>query len=559
MATATYNATTITPTPPSSTRMWLHLLWKDWRQVSQLIVGIVIVLAAMQMLAALIEAIIPTEMRDLANSAINIALAAPTLLAIGCCGMLIGHERQTGCWAWSSSLPVSWQQSLLSKTVIWFLSSIVAVAVLLAVSAIALNLNHRILSQELFQAGHENGLDFWMYMMTLVIAVQVFIYFSIAALLIKDTLLAFVVAAGGLLVFHVLISTLQIEAFLLGRFGREAVGMLFAYAVLFLAGASLLAVIYRWRWNAGQYAPIPLFGRTHSIGFVRPQKAAWQSFAGSATHPSEFWMLLYHGIRCAMGLRVAVIVLALPMIALSLLDRQMEPATFAACLASTILGVSVFSGDQTAKRFRFFADRGVAWKKMLAGHVLPPALMAALCVAPVGLAILTLPPAFDKFDYLFPLSLSIPCFIVGMLTSLVFASPIISLTITFVVLLAMFAFNVSAILLWEVIYPYGHVEAIALWVPVSTLILLVVTIRLVPKWLRVDQMTANGVYFASVLAAGLMPAVFGLTFGFLTVPNAPWQGLPLQQVKAFRLESWARNQAACDGPHRVQLAASHPR
>ena len=124
MSTATIS-TPKTTTAPSSSTLWFHLLWKDFRQVRMLIVGVAIVEACMQLMMGTFESMWPAEMALFSLNAINIALATPTLLAIGCSGVLIGQERQTGSWTWSSSLPVSWRQSLASKTLVWFGASLV--------------------------------------------------------------------------------------------------------------------------------------------------------------------------------------------------------------------------------------------------------------------------------------------------------------------------------------------------------------------------------------------------------------------------------------------------
>jgi len=129
--------------------MLRHLLWKEFRQVWQLIVGIVIIQAFVQLMLGLLE-MLPSEMVGLSQSAINIALASPSLLAIACCGALIGQKRQTGCWAWSSSLPVTWWQSLVSKLIVWIGASTASLALLLCVAAIALNMNHQALGRVLF-------------------------------------------------------------------------------------------------------------------------------------------------------------------------------------------------------------------------------------------------------------------------------------------------------------------------------------------------------------------------------------------------------------------------
>ena len=530
---------------PSSFTMWRHLLWKDWRQVWPIVIAIVVVQAMLQLLMGTLEVLLPFQMQQLSSASINVALSSPALLAIACCGLLIGHERQSGCWAWSSSLPISWQQSMFSKFIIWSLSSVVAVAVLLGVSGIALAMNYRTLAQTLM-ADEQNDLLSSSLLLTVIIGIQVFIYFSIAALLIKDTLMAFVVAAAGLFAFHVIAQALHIEGVVRQVYSESTFlnTMLALYIGSYIVGGIWLGYVYRWRWNAGQYAPIPFFGRTSSVGFARPPRIAWQSFAHSATQPSEFWMLLRHGLRSAMGLRIAVIVPSVFFIAASASGGEMASSLFFLCLASSILGVSVFSGDQTSNRFRFMADRGVSWKKLLLGHVLPPAVaIVGLYLVAVIASIGSLPGMLTGRGLFL---LCIPAFIVGMHSSLVFASPIISLTVTFCVLFGMFAINGAAGLWWDKIYPTSHGTAVAIWFPVSTVIVAFFTVRVIPRWLKVDRLNAVPGYVGSLIVAGLLPAVFGLTFGFLTIPYVPWQGMPLDQIKAVDwsggpdLDAWNR-------------------
>jgi len=101
-------------------------------------------------------------------------------------------------------------------------------------------------------------------LITLVIGVQIFLYFSIAALLIKDTLMAVVVAAFGLFAFPLLVAITNISSSQSGRgynLSHEN-AVLLAYLASFVVGSILLVVTYRWRWGAGQYAPISMFAGT---------------------------------------------------------------------------------------------------------------------------------------------------------------------------------------------------------------------------------------------------------------------------------------------------------
>lgn len=519
MSTATLDAIAMGNAGPRATSVWRSLLWKDFRQVWPLIVGIAVTQASVQLLLGLLELTLRGDMRHASLNAINIALASPALLAIACSGVLIGQERQTGCWTWGSSLPVSWWHSLLSKVIIWFASSLVTIGLLLLMAGICLSMNQYSLWQQLFtqELGYTPLLGYgrWTYLMTVFIGFQAYIYCSLAMLLVKDTLMAIVIAAVGLFVFHVVVVLYAVEL----AMNHERT-IVVAYLGAFALGVIWLAAAYRWRWGAGQHSSVLMW--TGAANYARPPRAVRRSFAGS-TQPSEFWMLMQHGISSSLGLRIAVVCGALLMIAAS-----SEPglSIVSAMLASCVLGVSVFSGDQTSNRFRFFADRGVHWKKLIVTHVALPALLAATITALATINVARLEPQTHLLWGLFIL----PIFLIGMFSSLVFASPIVSISIAIVMVFGAFAFSVSALNVWQVV-AIGYHPAIMLWYPVSTLFLLVVMIRLVPRWLKKDRLDATGVYFGTMLIAGLAPLVLGLSFGFLLIPNVTWRGTPLEQIK----------------------------
>ena len=148
MSSATLDASVIENVGPNSATVWRHSFWKDFRQIWQLVVGITLIQAMLQLMLGLLEMLLPTQMPGLAQSTINIALASPTLLAIAFSGVLIGQERQSGCWTWASSLPVSWRLSLASKVILWLGSSVVTVALLLGVATIALSMNDKSLDRK---------------------------------------------------------------------------------------------------------------------------------------------------------------------------------------------------------------------------------------------------------------------------------------------------------------------------------------------------------------------------------------------------------------------------
>ena len=528
MSSTTWDNSAKRTVGPLSVTRWAHSLWKELRQVWQLIVGIAVIQACLQLLMGWLEMSFPSEFPGLSQNAINIALASPTLIAIACSGVLIGQERQNGCWAWNSSLPISWRRSLVSKVITWLVASIILVAALLCIAAIALSMNQRSLGQALFS--EQTGYGSWTYLMTLVIGVQVFIYGSIATLLIKDTLMAIVVAALGLFMFHffVAITGFFNSSIWLNRGGYELNhenAILLAYLASFLVGSIWLASTYRWRWGVGQNSTISIKGGSPTIT-LRPQRAAWMAFAGAATQPSEFGMLMQHGIRSSLGLRAVVFLGTLLILAITANHWQGEQvALLATCVASCVLGVSVFSGDQSLNRFRFFADRGVAWQKLMISHVAPPAVLASICT--VLACFLTNVP-----NTAIVCTICVPIFVVGLFSSLVFASPIVSITVAMTMIFGALAFSGSATAIWNVVAP-GHWLSVAIWFPISTLIVLFVAVRLVPRWLIKDRLDSTGIYFGTMLVAVLLPGLLGVSFGFLQIPTVAWYGTPLEQIKVI--------------------------
>ncbi len=523
MSNAPIHASVIKNDGPRALTVWRHLLWKDFRQVYQLIIGIIVIAASLQLLLGMLERLLPDDFRQFSHGVINVAFASPTLLAIACSGVLIGHERQSGSWMWSSSLPVSWHQSLVSKLLVWLGAGACMVAVLLGVAAIVLSINHSSLGLVLFSTNTDAA---WAQLMTLFIAIQVFVYFSIATLLIKDTLLAIVIAAFGLFLFHMQVSIISFSSNVVTSTLNYEYFVALAYLISFVIGAIVLAGAYRWRWGVGQFTSFSLFAGAQQRNALA-QRAAWQSYAGSASRPSELAMLMHHGVRNSFWLRAIVFCGAT-----TIIYSQFGPyglREMAAILSSCVLGVSVFSGDQTLNRYRFFADRGVDWKKLLVSHAVVPAFLTLLIVC---IAVMFPSPYQASWIY----SLCAPIFIVGMFSSLVFPNSIISITIALAMMLVAFAFSAFADLVWQRVAP-GNELAFVIWVPVATLLVLTVAVRQVPHWLMQDRFKATGRYFTTMLVAALLPCVLGLSFGFLQIPNVPWQGTPLEKIKAV---DWSR-------------------
>ncbi len=170
-----------------------HLLWKDYRQLRPALIGCWAILAVIMLLTFIRQLSVPLNSMVFFPDSILLVLAAPTLVAMAASGILIGHERETRSWNWSSSLPIHWFSSLLSKTIVWFVASVLMVSTLAA------------LFWAMWQVCRLRGLTADMFadwispqtaiMTGLVVPVIVYVCFSLAALLWRDTLSAFFGAA----------------------------------------------------------------------------------------------------------------------------------------------------------------------------------------------------------------------------------------------------------------------------------------------------------------------------------------------------------------------------
>ncbi len=228
--------------------------WKELRQISPLVIGIaaiqLLVIVLLYALNAALQQDFPVEPAFF----ISIAMVSPTLLAIAMVGVAIGQERQSGSWTWSSSLPISWTQSLLGKVVVWFAGSVLMTALLLAAAAMVIALQGKSFGEAMFSEWQS-----WTHLMAIVIAIQVFLYFAIATLLLRDTLFAMVLAGIFVAVFHCVVVTVAISSVHSVQdraYLSDEATVAVAYAASFLIGCLALAGAYRWRWGSGNYSAL---------------------------------------------------------------------------------------------------------------------------------------------------------------------------------------------------------------------------------------------------------------------------------------------------------------
>lgn len=393
---------------------WHCLLWKDFMQVRSTLIAVVFGGLAMQLLLLVAE-----RWFDNTHEATPlIACIAPILFAIGACGMLVGHERQSGSWEWSSSLPVSWRSALASKLLVTISSAIVTGAVL-ALIPVVLLLTGRL------QIDNTSLVVVYMSGTTIIALFEVIAYFFLASLLMRETLTALVIAGLGLSVAQVAIPTmsLAIASDRLVRWGftREFAMTLISYISslgILAIGMVAMLVAFHWRWTTGQRTVFRMRANTSAAEI--PSAVYVYSTTES---PGSWRVLLRLALASSLWLRVSAVALA----SLAFFKFWGITVEFLV-LASGILGLSTFQGEQAHQRYRFLADRGVApWKLVLSRLGVASAWMLGLwCI------MLYSPLAFAAARWMPTTVLCCLAFLVSALAAICFRKPVVAMTVAMV-------------------------------------------------------------------------------------------------------------------------------
>lgn len=404
--------------------LWYSCLWKDYRQIKPIILAVALSLVGIQ-LVTLAIALTVNDMRlrqGLLEMLACLPCFAPVLLAIGCSGMLIGQERQSGTWGWSSSLPVSWRSALLSKLCITAVSTL-SVTALLCITPLALVMTEKLVVFNPWQVvGYAS-------LVISIIVLEVVIYFSLASLLIRETLTALVIAALGLTVGQMLLlgvsltiglnPDLLISTGLSREFSTGLASGLWTAGVL-LVGSVWLVSAFRQRWMR-DVSGLGWFSANASVAAL--PRATRFVYSGE-TPPSEWWMLVRHAVANSWPLRLAIFLLPL-------LFAVLEKGTLYAFapFAIGLMGLTAFEGDQTQQRIRFLSDRGVSPFKLISSRLLVAGLWSILTLV-VPLAVTFILPVNSQIDGELMignlLGASLCTFLLGALSAICFRKPLIA-------------------------------------------------------------------------------------------------------------------------------------
>jgi hypothetical protein len=492
-------------------------LWKDSRQILTVLLAVIggITLIQLTFIAARFLVDGPMTWNSLIETTLTLAGVGSLLTIIGSAAMMIGHERQTGTWGWASSLPTSWAQTLASKLIVSFVSSVLVGLSLCCVPLIVYTLRQSEISFSLPDSNYYH---------TTIVAVffQAWAFFFLATLLFKDPMTGMVCAGVVSVLIQIVAGAWGIE-----YRATESSTLIFVQASITLIAFGSMIGVYRWRWRLGQHSEFSL--RQENVSCVVPAKAVYVF-----SNPSEWRMLLSLSAQNMLVLRVLLAVsstLFLAWLSSQLPAKGIEFIGVILALVSLGFGSTAFMGDQANGRFRFMADRGVNPIAMVTSRLAVPWCLLVLCLfTSLLLSIgpdLVLPNGVPKYwsnlsvELFFVWCLIVCCcFSVGALASLCFRQPIIACFSAGIVSLmtAILLGNMASMIKPDIAWIWKNTLAWMIFVP---FLLLFVTYRSARKWIVFERVNLFWGFTATCGLSMFFPFFLSATFSFWMVPTIP--------------------------------------
>lgn len=479
------------------------LLWKDFMQVRPTLIAILCGGLVMQLLLLVAE-----RWFDHAQEATPIiACLAPILFALGASGMLVGHERQSGSWEWSSSLPVSWRSALTSKLIVTVAGAIVTGAVLAVIPVITLLTGRWVVDNPSTVVVFISG-------MTVIALLEVIAYCFLASLLIRETLTALVIAGLVLGVAQVATPAFSHAIAMERLVGSGLTPVFVSFLISSVASLGIMAIglfamvaTFRWRWTVGQRT---VFGmRASATAAAVPSTAYVYS---STESPNSWWVLIRLAMASSLWLRVSAVALG----SLALLDLS-DVTLVPLVLGSGILGLSAFEGDHAHQRYRFLADRGIApWKLVVSRLGVAFTWMLGLWCIRAYSGLTSAGPGGILASELCSLA-----FLVSALAAICFRNPVVAATVAMVVFIGgLMAYGLSWNYGIELTRQFGSATDYEVFdkvlrmttlmlLPLTMLVFLVAIFRAARRWIVVDGLHLP-LTFIAALAVGLVLPVAGV-------------------------------------------------
>lgn len=510
--------------PPSPLRA---LLWKDFQQVKMAVLMLTVGCAAFQLISLAGWTLMPANVNPLVMPLVFCGLT-PILAVMACVGLLIGQERQTGSWAWSSSLPQSWRQALASKACVTFGLSLLTLIPLAIAPFVLWTMGYQLQSDEELEIVAAPG-------GVLITMLELAVFLTIALLIFRDSLTGLI--AGGIWTTIVQFSLASAGTYYVSHWwvnNRDTstlesseLSLLLAHiAVLLLAGVTALLWLFRWRWSYGQAAEISW--RRRGIAPVANSRAVALPIVPRSAARGEFWMLLTHTFRATWLVHLGIVAVA---VVGHWFDESVfhEGSLVLATVAVLFIGATTFHTDHTSRGYRFLADRGVSSHKLVAARTVPFAILLGL----LTLYQFVLPP--DQTRYLTPSSLAwvlalglAAAYLIGLLSSLCFDKVVFSLAAALITGLgiAVVGTMTSASYFYQHdVFPGWYALCVLCTVPLSLAWGFYYLLRLARRWVTQDTPRLPREFVWLVPTLSLVPLLLPVLFGFLLLPNVPWQGV----------------------------------
>ena len=518
---------------------WRALLWKDFQQVKAALLVITLSLMGIQAVSLLIPMWLSapgTQNQFPLEVPIGVATAAPFVCILACIGMLIGQERQTGSWAWSSSLPQSWRQALASKTLVSLSASVLLLIPLSLIPFIA------------WSAGYQLMYDSTALptvALALLFAIDMAVYLTIGVLILREPLTGLIVGSilcviGQYLMFGCSAIFMDLLGYGYANASELRIKSLLFWhiSVAFVLASIAMVWLFRWRWSYGMTAALPrmsfpVLTSGSGVGVHETIRGFYQR-----APRGEFHMLLAQSIRSIwLWLLPFLGASGLMVVAWFNYPLNLPPLpgllSFILLAIAALWGLATFAGDQTAHRFRFMADRGVSPRKMVTAKILPAVLAMVvfplLCLLFIVFILIRV-PASSPAPGLVLLSLlaAVTTYLVGALSAICFRSPVMALAVSLLSIACLYILRGLAIDFGNFnldVHPQWFLQSAAWVTPVAVGLGFLVLYRLARKWLVQDSPGLERHYAWIFPSLALLPVLVPTAFGFLLLPNVPWQGV----------------------------------
>jgi hypothetical protein len=466
---------------------WFALVWKETFQLLNVTVAIVVSMVFLFFVAATLDAMNVSNPFAFFNSYV-VATLAPVLVSLAGGVVAVGGERQSQNWQWMTTLPITWQQSFITKSLVTFFLSCTAGSVVFIVVTV--------LSRLLYAGSMTSSLlpELADSRLLLLIAPIVFLWTMIACVWITEPLVAAVVAAVPTILTNSLITAC------LGSYGVDvgwnAVGTIVGILPILLL--ALWSFRKAW-WNAGE-----LWGRPWDLIDFRLAKEIDLGWSGWRV-PSVSKAIIWEALR-PLRLPFALMVVMTTTLGICVLNNESlkDLWLFSMFLFAAVIGFLTISTQQLRGQYKFYADRGLSPKRFLVARTFLPLIALALFglfpIPIVGwLGGARTFESLDGFSLLAALGCVVTVFFAFQLAALGIRSSVLAFWVGLI-------FAVSTASIASLLVEGGGYFAMLNIIPLA-LLTFSLPYFLVTRWMRLDEHNLGRIVIAAVTGVCLLGAL----------------------------------------------------